>query len=139
MPTIPKSEVSLRISGDELNPEEITRLLGCEPDKGWAKGDEVTTPNPKRPRIAKFGLWSLYSGVREPADLDYHVFNLLDRLTPDLEVWTNLASRFEIELFSSLFMNHANEGHQVSARALRALGERGIELGLDVYALSDDD
>ena len=139
MPTISKSEVSLRISGDDIVPSEITRLLGCEPDRAWAKGDEVTAAKSGRTRTVTFGLWSLYSGIREPANLDDHIFGLIAQLTSDLEIWADLANRFDIDLFSSLFLHDTNEGLVVSAEALRALGDRGIELGLDIYANLEGD
>jgi hypothetical protein len=35
-------------------------------------------------------------------------------------------------------MNESNEGVEISARSLAALGERGITIGLDIYGAASD-
>ena len=69
-----------------------------------------------------------------PGDLDGQVTELLQRLTSDLEIWGVLAGRFRVDLFCGLFMDGSNEGFNLSTSALKALGDRGIELALDIYA-----
>ena len=61
------------------------------------------------------------------------VAELLDALTLDLAVWRDLSGRFKADLFCGLLMERSNEGLMLSARALQALGERGLELDLDIY------
>ena len=56
--------------------------------------------------------------------------------TDDLAVWRRLADRFRVDVFCGFFMRDANEGISVSPLTLKRLGERGIELGLDIYAPS---
>jgi len=58
-------------------------------------------------------------------------------LTGDLAVWQALA-RFRPDLFCGLFMGSSNDGVSLSPRALLALGERGIELGLDIYEADEE-
>jgi len=41
--------------------------------------------------------------------------------------------RFEVDIFCGLFMGSSNEGLSLSPRTLSALGQCGIELGLDIY------
>ncbi len=48
-----------------------------------------------------------------------------------------LASRFDIDLFCGWFMAGGNEGVELSPATLLALGERGIRLGIDLYAPDD--
>ena len=42
----------------------------------------------------------------------------------------------ELDLFCGFFMKQSDEGLEVSAAALKALGERGIKLGICLYAPS---
>lgn len=97
-------------------------------------GDTLVAPKTGRERVARFGHWSLSLGIRKPADLNGQIAELVAKVTPDIDVWTRLASQFRIQLFASLYMTETNEGCEVSPVSLRALGERHIELGLDVYA-----
>jgi len=78
-------------------------------------------------------MWQLKAASCEPENLDKQVAELLAKLSPDLAVWASLSKRFEIDLFCGLFMEQSNEGGEISAATLMALGERGIALGLDIY------
>ena len=138
MPALSESQVTLIINGDDVDPVEITQLLGCEPSTAHAKGEVVPIGDTGRTRIARFGSWRLSGGVRVPADLDDHIAELLGKCTIDLDVWTGLTKRFDVQLFSSLYLRKTNEGCEVSPQSLKSLGDRGIELGLDIYALTDD-
>lgn len=77
----------------------------------------------------------LESSSREPECLDQQVDELLGQLTPDIATWQALCKRFSVDLFCGLFMGSENEGLTISPASLAALGRRGIEVSLDVYAL----
>jgi len=62
------------------------------------------------------------------------VKELLGKLTNDLSVWADIAQRFKIDLFVGLFMDVTNEGVLISPHTMTLLGQRGIELDLDIYA-----
>ena len=132
MAQIAESQATLRIMGDDLVPGEISDLLGCEASRQQTTGEELVAPKSGRTRVARSGMWRLFAKKREPEDLDGQVSELLGKLTDDLAVWADLSARFKIDLFVGLFMNVTNEGCSVSAETLRKLGERGIELGLDI-------
>ena len=127
------SAAALRIGGDDLDPTEITRLLGCPPTRAQTKGERIVGAETGHVRVAKTGMWRLVAPDSEPEDLDGQVAFLLNTLTDDLSVWKALRDRFEIDLFCGLFMTGSNEGATISAMTLRRLGERGIEIGLDIY------
>jgi hypothetical protein len=38
LPHLDQSTAALRIKGDDLDPDEISRTLGCEPSYGFRKG-----------------------------------------------------------------------------------------------------
>ena len=134
MAQLDRAVATLRISGDDLDPAEITEALRCEPTGSQRKGDILTGKVTGISRTAKFGMWRLESNDREPEDLNGQIAELLDRLNPSLAVWSSIAERFRLDLFCGLFMHGSNEGAVVSAASLAALGQRGIELGLDIYS-----
>jgi hypothetical protein len=134
MATISKTVATLRISGDELVPEEVSALLGHPADKAQTKGDEIVGRKTGTVRIAKFGLWRLCAPDAEPGDLDAQVSHILGKLTSELAVWNHIAARFHMDLFCGLFMDGEMEGLSLSPESLMLLGERGIELGLDIYS-----
>jgi Domain of unknown function (DUF4279) len=136
MAQLDRSKATLRIMGDALLPDVITRSLGCEPTGAQSKGEELIGKTTGQVRVAKSGMWRLEAASREPEDLDGQIDELLSKLTADLDVWTQISNAFKIDLFCGLFMKLGNEGLSISPKQLAALGERGIELGLDIYDAS---
>src|SRR5436853_5658871 len=83
MANLHKSVASLRISGDALDPREISLLLGCEPTFGHRKGEIIRHAQTGRERTARSGMWLLESQDREPGNLDGQVSEILSKLTGD--------------------------------------------------------
>jgi hypothetical protein len=131
MAALARSVVTLRIGGDDLNPSELSQLLGATPTFACIKGEPRKLGGKS---IARTGQWNLDATNTEPADLDAQVNEILAKLPSDLDVWRMLCARFAIDLFCGWFMNESNEGLEISAETLSALGDRGVKLGIDLYA-----
>ena len=134
MAHLSQSAASLRIGGDRLIPDEITRLLGAPPTHSLTKGEEIASKKTGRVRIAKSGMWSLAAPDCKPANLDRQIQLILDQLTDDLSVWKSLTVHYKMDLFCGLFMEDSNEGMDLSPDSLTALGQRGIKISLNIYA-----
>jgi len=139
MARIARSVAALRISGDDLVPADITKVLGCEPSFAHIKGESIVGKNTGKVRITKSGIWNLKASECIPENLDAQISELLSKLSTDLEVWKEINSKFTIDLFVGLFMNESNEGLEISPTSLKNLGEREILLGLDIYDPCDDE
>ena len=131
------SQATLRIYGDSLDPDAVSRLLGCEPTVAERKGEHIVGPKTGAVRVVRTGSWRLQATRTEPEDLPAQIDELLGKLTSDLGAWAKVRETYRIDLFVGLFMNSGNNGLSISYAHLRSLGERGIELGLDVYDHSD--
>ena len=139
MAQINSSVVSLRISGDDLLPENITEKLGCEPTKKQIKGQIFVGNKTGQEREAKTGMWNLHASDCKPENLDGQITEILNKLTSNLEVWSSISKQYKTDLFCGLFMDNTNEGLTISSDSLKLLGLRGIELGLDIYANCEDE
>ena len=137
MAELARAVATLRIFGDALDPAEVTRVLGVEPSTAERKGEAIAGRS-GHVRVAKTGRWDLRLDECVPGDPDAQVQGLLARIRADIVVWRALASRFDIDLFCGWFMAGGNEGVELSPATLLALGERGIRLGIDLYAPDDD-
>ena len=135
MAAVGKSTASVRFFGDELDPGELTLLLGCEPSKQYQKGDLVA---PRRENRRKFGAWIIAAEDGSPEAIDEQLASIFARTTQDLQVWQDLASRYEGGAFCGLFMNESNEGFSLSLSTLKSLAARGLEIGFDVYDPDDE-
>lgn len=124
--------------GDELLPEDISDILGCEPSYSQEKGEILVRKNTRKQREAKFGMWRLSANEECPGDLNKQISTILDTTTPDLNRWVELSDNYKVHLFCGLFMEEAMEGIDISTENLLALGQRGIEVGLDIYGSDDE-
>jgi len=128
--------ITLRIIGDDVDPRDISRLLGHDPTEGHRKGEQLYGSDGTFRRIAKKGAWhfEVSSNDYPDASVEDVIRLLLDQLTDDVAVWQSITHRYEVDLFCGIFMRDSNRGFSVSADLCQMLGDCGIELGFDVYA-----
>ena len=87
---------SLRIFGEELDPDEVSRLLGCAPTESTRRGDVVQRRT--RSIMASQGFWRL-STENSAENIETQLLTLFARLTDDFSVWQSLTTRFDADLF----------------------------------------
>jgi len=93
---IDESSVSLRFFGDDLDPNEISELVNCQPTHAYRKGD--TLPDERYYRVAKTGSWRLKCEIRADP-LEKQILELFDRLSSDHENWRKLTRQYNGDLF----------------------------------------
>lgn len=125
-----RTTVSLRFSGEDLDPDVLTRTLQCAPSMAYRKGDPVTKDGRGSRRR---GLWLLKSRLEESCSIGEHVGEILSRVTSDPAAWADLA-RFTPDIFCGLFLSDFNQGDTLAPPTMEMLAARGISLGLDIYS-----
>jgi hypothetical protein len=123
---IDRWQVALRVYGENLDPDEISGLLGCQPSSAQRKGN----PFPRK------GRWLLKIDSREcaeDADVDDGIGMLLAPLPSDSGIWVSLTSNYEVNVFCGLFLASSNRGFGLSAEVAKLLSDRNLEIGFDVY------
>lgn len=127
--------ISLDFIGDDVDPDEISNMLGVQPTTAHRIGDSIHGNDGAFQRNAKTGRWSITASSRNTKEPDFErsLRQLLDSLTDDLEVWRELSRRFDSGLFCGIFLTDSNRGFTLSADLLTELGKRNIYMGLDVY------
>lgn len=132
MGPVHETKVSLSFFGDDLDPAEVTALLGGQPSFAAAKGEKWITAGGNE-RIAKKGSWQLRTPPSAPGDIPGQVARIFAGLTDDLTIWQQLTQRFQARLFCGLFMEETNEGLGLAPAQLHAIGQRGLFLDFDIY------
>lgn len=133
MGVLARSQASLRVFGDDLDPADISQLLGAAPTKSALKGSEKICLISGKTRTAKTGSWHLSAVETAPENLNTQVVEILSCLTTDLEVWQQLSRDYQLDMYCGLFMGHWNDGMSLSVDTMLALGQRGIALNFDIY------
>jgi len=89
--------VSFSVQSDTCTPEEISSLLGLEPDRAWRTGENPHPERPGVPRLGTFHYWRL-DGRPSPEGQSAEgvLVDLLERLTPHREALQGLHGRAEL-------------------------------------------
>jgi hypothetical protein len=136
---VSRLSIALRIQGDDLDPSEITSLLRVQPKFAARKGDQVRRGS--RAVVQRIGIWTF--GLSEQSspewELDDVIGALLARLPAEKEIWESLSTRFKLDVFCGLFLGSDNQGADLRPETIRALAERNLALGLDIYGPPPDD
>lgn len=137
--SIDRVKVSLRIFGDDLEPDEISSILNCEPTNKTKKGEIIVGRVTGNRRIAPVGSWLLESAEDESVDLEEQVLSLLSRVNVNLEVWAELAQKYKVDLFCGLFLDEFNRSFWLTGKVLKKLSERNLKIGVDIYTPSSEE
>ena len=129
--------ISLRFFGDDLDPDVLSSLLGAQPSTSCRKGDVFH--GKVSDRIEKTGKWLLKLPSKPGEPFELRIETLLSGLTQDLTVWRELAEKYNADVFCGVWLGSSNEGMELPPRLMTQLAERGLHLGLDIYAPDEDD
>ncbi|WP_406873918.1 DUF4279 domain-containing protein [Aminobacter sp. P9b] len=125
-----RSQVSLNLRGEDLDPKEITALLGCEPKTSWKKGESVRISEKAKLTKSRVGYWKI--SVEASDDIDSAIASLFDRLLPNID-WSALADRFAVEVSCGLWLSGYNQGFNLNKETLNFLSQRRISIDFDIY------
>ena len=123
--------VSLSFFGDDLDPDEVSTLLGCSPTDSARRGDLIQRRT--RSYTAPQGHWEVHTR-RSIDDIETQLVALFERLTDDLSVWQSLTTRFDADLFCGVFLVSQGHGFDMSPRLHRLLADRNLTITFDIYA-----
>ena len=139
MSAIHHSIVTLRIYGDDLVPQDITKMLGVSPTHSAIKGQQTSvSPTTGKVAFAKAGMWRLCASDREPEDIDGQIREIFSQITANVAVWQSITKKYRANLFCGVFMSETNDGLSIPPQSMAVLAERGIELWFDIYAPLQD-
>jgi hypothetical protein len=127
MPPIDRSLASIRFSGKGLESDEVPKMLG-----GAFSGKPELRQTYKR--VGKKGVWSLTFEESDETELENKLQFLLDQLTDDISIWKTLTAKYRADIFCSLFLDGWNCGFSLSARLVKEIADRSLEIGFDIYS-----
>jgi hypothetical protein len=132
-----EARLCLRVCGDALDPDFVSRTLGCEPSRGKHKGEPFFSPTGEVQRIARTGSWLLDYPIDTDATIGEAIEALLKTLPSDKSVWAALTSRFAVDLICDVTVRCVNRGFELPPDVLGLVAERGITLGFDIFCRAD--
>ncbi len=124
---------TLWIDGDDLDPEEITRLLGGNPRSDVRKGQTFLDQS-DRLITARTGRWRFGGDWENEPNVGDQIAVLLAQLSQDLDVWTSITSRYHCYMCVGGYLRGWTGGITFEPHILTLLAERGLSIDFDLYA-----
>jgi Domain of unknown function (DUF4279) len=136
---VERISVCLRILGDQLDPLDVTTLLGREPTRAGRKGDPILRPNGEVARYRRIGAWLFEPTTAPDATLSEALEALLRELPQDADLWQSLRKQFKADLLCHVTVRGVNQGFVLSPEVLKSIAALGIPLGVDIFAEADEE
>ncbi len=132
--TCERTYASLRIIHRDLDPSEITKLLGVEPVEAFRAGD---LHPPKPDRVWEYGGWFLSSrDVLASRDLRRHLDWLLQRIIQRRGVFVMLLTRdYIIDVPCYWRSAYGHGGPVLSPSQMRGFADLNIDVWIDFYSV----
>ena len=113
--------VSLNLYGEDLDADEVTRLLGQAPTESGRKGSR------RRPGVAprRKGVWSLSSEAEAPVSPAEALEILLSAVPSDPALWADLSRRFEVTVSFGVFLAAWNRSFDLPSSVLTRVTRLG--------------
>lgn len=108
--SVDEVRVTLALYGDELDPEEISNLLGCRPTHSHRRGEVRIGKKTGHKTVYKQGAWLLTVEGRAPRTADELTTELLEKIASDDGLWLGLGRRFDIQMRYGIFLEAWNSG-----------------------------
>ena len=132
-----EARLCLRVCGDDLDPDAVSRALSRQPSRSQRKGEPVLPPVGGVKRTARTGSWLLYHPVGAEGTVGEAIHALLASLPDDRSIWSSLTSRFAVDLICDLTLRCVNRGFELPPEVLTLVAARGITLGFDIFCWVD--
>lgn len=136
---VDKVRVTLALYGHDLDPVEISNLLGCEPTSSHRRGESRIGKKTGRKTLHGQGAWLLSVEGRAPRTADELTRELLERVPSDDNLWLDLGRRFKVEMRYGVFLEAWNRHFGLSREVVRRVSRLCASLELDVYANLEDE
>jgi len=139
MNNLARYSVSFRICDDNLDPLEITQILGVKPNVSHRKGDRNVSWSKKGKPIElsphSSGIWIIHSEAGEYVGLEHHLRSLLVVLCPLKDELLELYIKgYKMDMFCGVFVSEVHQpGFDIASDVLLKLGELKIELSVCIY------
>ncbi|MEM7482944.1 MAG: DUF4279 domain-containing protein [Acidobacteriota bacterium] len=127
-------KVSFRIMGHDIEPREISHLLGLEPTMSHKRGDVRIGRTAERYSAYSEGLWSWCPDTAKTAPLADHLRALIDALEAKEEALRQLRGMgLRTDVFIGVFGSDGNFGFALNSEVLERLGQLRVALDFDIY------
>lgn len=131
---VDETGICLAIYGPDLEPDEVTAKMGCEPTSAHRRGDRRPDSNPY-----DAGAWLLKERGEAPNGPEQLIRRLMMKLPVEHAVWAELSSRFDVQLRIAIHFTGWDRGFDLTSETVTAMGRLHATVGFDLYGYDEQD
>jgi hypothetical protein len=131
---IPRLRISLRILGDDLDPDFLTQQLGVAPTESGRRGEPNDRAGGGRPSSREIGLWIYRVSAAPDTELGDALDQLLAAMPQDATLWEELTSTYAVDVFCGVQLEADSQSTAIPADVLERLGRLGLALVFDLHS-----
>ena len=122
------AKVEVGLTGDGMEPDEVTKIVGLSPTRSFRKGERVSKRG-----IERVQPWSLWALEAEGEDVEATVRVLLTQLEGRLDAWNLVIKETKAQASVSIWWEPegGQGGFTISSDLMRRLTEFGERV--DIY------
>jgi hypothetical protein len=124
--------ITLRVTGESLEPDRVTKLVGSPPTDSFRRGDPVSRRGKAAQTPRKYGSWQLSVEADDAEKFSAVLRDLLARV-PTHFAQAARREQWAVDVFVGLFGVHDQSTLQIDVDVLRELSLRGWPLCFDMY------
>jgi hypothetical protein len=133
---IDRLEIELRVTGDDLDPERITRMLNANPTGAARKGEAIDHHGV--PVAQRTGIWSYVLPASPEWELGDAIDTLLEQFPADPALWESLAGWAEVVVVCGLYVHDIDRAANLEPDTLARLAERRLSLRLEIRGVASE-
>jgi hypothetical protein len=119
---------TLRIAGNDLDIDKITRKMGILPTHSHRKGERRSRGAPPW----QHDMWSYTPPIDEAQPLHEHIMALWNAVRPHMSYLRNLKQKYHVDIFCGYRSNSDTAGFDVDYQCLGLFAELEVPFGISV-------
>lgn len=126
----------MRVTGADLDPDRITRMLGANPTRAARKGEEIDRDGVPVPQ--RTGTWSYALPASPEWELGDAIDTLLEQLPADPALWESLAGWADVAVVCGLYVQDIDRAADLEPDTLARLAERRLSLRIEIRGVASE-
>jgi hypothetical protein len=132
--SVDEVRVTLALYGDDLDPAEVSHLLGCQPTNAHRRGEIRIGKKTGHKTVYTQGAWFLSAEGRAPRTADDLTSDLLAKVSAEDSLWLEMRKRFDVQMRYGIFVEAWNRGFGLSREVIQRVARIHATLEFDIYA-----
>ncbi|WP_017811051.1 DUF4279 domain-containing protein [Paenibacillus shenyangensis] len=93
--------VEFIITGEQLDLNKLTNVIGISPSESWLKGDPIPDKKTARPD----SCWILSTGYEESLDINDQLYKMMSRISSKIDILNDLKQEDSLKFVVAIVIN----------------------------------